>query len=1181
MATERLQVIITENGSRVVKRNIEDIGRVSNSTHDAVEFMKRSLAGVAATLGIRQLIQYVDTYRNMQNRLRQVTTTQGQLAAVTKELFDISNRTRTAFESTSEIYARMAFASKNLGLSQKELLQISETLNQSVIAFGAHEQEARNALIQLSQAFSSGRLAGDEFRAVSEQMPGILDLIAKSLGVTRREILKMRDEQKLTLPVLIKALREGRVEMQERFAKVLPTIGQAFIVLRNRTIEWLGSVSEANGLIDKIAKSILFLAKNIDTLARSLVALASAFLLFKSLQGIILLSSVAARGLRTVLSLAVLVNDAIKLAPLISFRAVLASLGAAIGNPFAAMIAGLAIVTGLMIGFGDKIKVGKDNLVSLQDIAVATWTVFKRGIDDLRDQVRPLWQFFTNLLDTLLEIQSVGLKGLGLDLSFDTNLPDILDILGIFDRLGAGILASMNAVFEEIPLGGLKAFEALITAATSAWRAIVKVFEVGIDIIEAIVTKGVKRITDKFAPLKTIAEAIEKLDKGNIAKELISGALPPLPVIRTIQKPGQEKDFEAHGKSLAEAAVSGFQDGWAKGSTIGGLIQGIFDEASERAKRRMEENAKRQRDMALAQAQLGVPGPGGFPEDEAEKKKGRQRPTFADELRDLGQELSLLKLIGAERERAAKIMAIQEAIGHRLTAPQRAVADFIIRQIQAQERLNAVSEEFRDLQIEESVLSNRNAESREVFRDLLQLEVRIQGKLTEQQREEYLVRRQNIQALERQNQLLEEVQKPRGELLQRQEDLNELFDQGRITVEEFIEAVRKLEVEITSLDNSIAGGIANGLARMRAEMNNLGAVVSDWVVGSFQAATDAIVRFAETGKLEIRQLFAEIFAQLLRLSTFQLFSQLLSLGAGGVGVAGGGGFVDSPIPGLGGGGPIPTGAGVPNVGPASVPGLRTAATGREQELPKLEVETPKLPKLEVVELPKLEVAKENLPRLSVDAPKLPQLDVKPPELPKLKVQDRLPELQVEAPKLPKLEVVKLPKLEATENLPQLSVDVPQLPRLEPPQLPKLEAPEIPRLRVDVPEMPKLQVETPKLPKLSVDVPKQLLRQPPKLREVPGGDAMRSINARGAIRTPATGPPDLRLIRSAQERKDRAAEPKPPRQDVEKQPINVPIKIVNVDDPNKALESLSAPKGVRTIMNILRENRSELKQMVQG
>ena len=122
MTTERIDIIVREDGSRVVKRNISDIGNAADDAANSLDLMKSILTGLIAGGIITGLIRMADTYTNIQNKLRLVTTGTENLARVTKELKNIANDTRSDFEATAELYARLANSSKELGVGQKQLL---------------------------------------------------------------------------------------------------------------------------------------------------------------------------------------------------------------------------------------------------------------------------------------------------------------------------------------------------------------------------------------------------------------------------------------------------------------------------------------------------------------------------------------------------------------------------------------------------------------------------------------------------------------------------------------------------------------------------------------------------------------------------------------------------------------------------------------------------------------------------------------------------------------------------------------------------------------------------------------------------------------------------------------------------------------------------------------------------
>lgn len=277
MATETIDIIVRENGARVVKRNLEEIGAVAERSVRGLRLLQNALFVLGGAGLLAGLTRMLDTLTNFENRLVLVTKSTNELNAVQEELFNISNRTRSNFESTAEIYTRVALAVRELGLSQRDTLNFTETLNQATILSGASTREASAALIQLSQGLASGRLNGDELRSVLEQLPFVADIIAKELGVTRGELRKLGADGKITTNILIDAFRNAREEIAEKFAQTVPTVGQAFGVLRTEALRVLDTFDDATGASETVARAIIALANSLNVLVGAIIAATAAF----------------------------------------------------------------------------------------------------------------------------------------------------------------------------------------------------------------------------------------------------------------------------------------------------------------------------------------------------------------------------------------------------------------------------------------------------------------------------------------------------------------------------------------------------------------------------------------------------------------------------------------------------------------------------------------------------------------------------------------------------------------------------------------------------------------------------------------------------------------------------------------------------------------------------------------
>jgi tape measure domain-containing protein len=236
---------------------------------------KNMIGAYAGYQGIKEVIELTSAYTGLQNKLRNVTDTEAQLARISDEVFTIANKSRVPVEETAKAFQRFDLALKLLGAGQGESLRMTETVNKMLILSGASTGEAASGLLQLSQAFNKGKLDGDEFRSVMELMPPVADAIAKQLGVTRGELLKLAPEGKITAEVMRQALASVATTTDEKFAKMVPTVGQSMTVLKNTLIKEVGEMNKeleliGPGLIQSLTKAIPQIMPEIKMLITSI-----------------------------------------------------------------------------------------------------------------------------------------------------------------------------------------------------------------------------------------------------------------------------------------------------------------------------------------------------------------------------------------------------------------------------------------------------------------------------------------------------------------------------------------------------------------------------------------------------------------------------------------------------------------------------------------------------------------------------------------------------------------------------------------------------------------------------------------------------------------------------------------------------------------------------------------------
>lgn len=225
---------------RSMDRMAREQKRVADLSTKAFTQLRGAIVGVAAALGVRELSQYADSWQTIQNRLKVVSATTDELRSATDGLFAISQRTRSSFEATAELYSRLARSSQQLGLTQQDLLGVTETINQAVAASGATSTEASAGLIQLAQGLASGALRGDELRSVLEQLPRLALALADGLNVPIGKLRDMGQEGQLTAEAVIRALKDQGPAIAAEFDALVPTVTQSFQTVRNALIKEVG-----------------------------------------------------------------------------------------------------------------------------------------------------------------------------------------------------------------------------------------------------------------------------------------------------------------------------------------------------------------------------------------------------------------------------------------------------------------------------------------------------------------------------------------------------------------------------------------------------------------------------------------------------------------------------------------------------------------------------------------------------------------------------------------------------------------------------------------------------------------------------------------------------------------------------------------------------------------------------
>ena len=680
MSTERIDIVVSENGSRTVKRNLDDLGRSGSQAAGGVNLLQKALIGLSVGVGLTFLVRQADAYTNLLNRLKLVTTSSENLRVVNDALFASANRTRSAYEATAGLYGNLARASKELGLGQADLLAITETVNQAIAVSGTDATTAANGLRQLGQGLASGALRGDELNSVLENMPRLAEAIADGMGITVGQLRAMGAEGKISGKAITDALKGQADVIAEEFNRMTPTVGGGIQVVRNHLMKFIGDMDQVMGISRTLAGALLFVGEHFEKLAILTViagvAIATWFgaSAIGSYVGPLLALQRALGGTSTMMGLLAVASKAAQGA----MRGFTAAL---VANPIGAVAVGLALAIGALVAFGDEWKVTKDKSVSFLDVVMA-------GLSFLMDGIR----FVGGVLSDVWAVATGAAAA-----SWDS----LAGVIG-------GVLSWVVEKVRQVANLFIGSWVFAVKAVGIAWEGLVPALaDIGVQAINGLiglVQAGVNKIVGIINELPGVE--IKLAEFGRLNNENAGAA-------------------RALGRNLAQASAESYQDYVTP--AVGFVWESLLN------------RARRNNSVAGGGGALGTGGDGTAPGGEDEKDKASSGQTRAEYLGEVARStqnaIDLTRIYDAElRAVRAEMVGISDHLADNDWAPLTSEERTLF-----EDRLTLMNEENEVARIRDDLYSRLAGSEREYGRGVRAVnDLLAEGVITTQQAEREL-----------------------------------------------------------------------------------------------------------------------------------------------------------------------------------------------------------------------------------------------------------------------------------------------------------------------------------------------------------------------------------------------------------------------------------------------------------
>ncbi len=553
--------------------------------------------------------------------------------------------------------------------------------------------------------------------------------------------------------------------------------------------------------------------------------------------------------------------------------ATIARLGPALLNPYVLIGTVIAGLTFAFVKWGNEIKVTADGVVGLKDVALASFQLMWEKIQEfgafIWDLVSPglqkistgFWWLYDQVVNVMAQIASIVYSSvnilIGTFVGFINGTIAAWDILpaalkdvmvmawnGILDATETGINGIIDAI-QRIPEFFGMVWDSVVEYTGAAANWLVEAFKGLPGAIWTIAKQAAAYLKDiLIGAVNSVIEALNSvpgiaIDTFKYASDEIGKVefkLPEGPKFDSFIKDGKVSLDQFKGTVTGAAAEAGkaysgaFTDAYSR-DFIGEGVDAVSTALAPIGSAiidRARENIEKDKNKVVPPGG-GDPPPAPPGGGGGGGKGGSQSKDFAAIIAEMEQEIRLLQLSSAERK---------------------------------------------------------------IQQELLKIEKELKRSLTDQERELAIATIQNLEAMKLQAEIMDSIEGPRDKAIQQMAALNALYAQGKLTIQEYTAEMLKANIAANQASMTLGGGFRASLGQALMNVQQLGAAMGDALVSAVDGASSALAEFAMTGELNIHQVFATLFQNLLKLAMNQLFMRLL------------GGMFGIPLPGIGGGGGI-------------------------------------------------------------------------------------------------------------------------------------------------------------------------------------------------------------------------------------------------------------------------------------
>lgn len=378
-AKKILEDLITTQGrnskeTRLAQKEYDKLSnRVNHANNATRNFsnsgLKGALSGVKNLIAAFGIIGGASMFASLVKDTFALTKTldsmRFSMEAVIKDEIELAQTTgflrRTAADYGADLvvltnrYIKFRAATDQAGFSAASTQKIFSTMTKAAGVLGLKKDELQGVFLALEQMVSKGKVTTEELRRqLGERLPGAMDIMATSMGVTTATLDEMlKKGEVITADVLPKFAEQVEIAFGLENVKKVETLQAATARLSTAWTVLVEEWSQSEGVSSKLMKVIDFMADNLETIVSIVYKSIKAWAIYKA----IVVSFSLIGKVYTATTTAMSIATALFRGGLKAARIEMIALNVATkANPLGILLSVVAAAIGLFTSFKDELN---------------------------------------------------------------------------------------------------------------------------------------------------------------------------------------------------------------------------------------------------------------------------------------------------------------------------------------------------------------------------------------------------------------------------------------------------------------------------------------------------------------------------------------------------------------------------------------------------------------------------------------------------------------------------------------------------------------------------------------------------------------------------------------------------------------------------------------------------------